>query len=388
VFEIRTTAFKNGDRVDVLPDNSPGKCSHGGTGWITEVNRTGGYTLSTVMYDKFSLGSKGHYEKDIPIDLILVIPTPFESTPKRLRTQNTMYNVEPTTDIAVEAEKENNVPLWVTLQKSNRGMGLRARDLGADKGTSKAKFDEKFLAEYISRKCYLAGLKACGMTPNRHKEKLKAENTFRKRVTKWELLSLCYLSEVAWGVGKNFGWQLEFKKNAGVSGKKTLVKSSRHPIDNQQAALIWYTAERLFLNDYVQKKTQAENHLEYEKHSRFNKAMSVAKQQWKLQTTVNRRVWEAKARQHDAEQPYLWERIIGILRANPSKGFRQIACEINDWSLHSAINRWMTSHDTYCKYVERILPLLSLQQMVKHVAFSQFALQLGITTDKIYMDPL
>jgi hypothetical protein len=31
----------------------------------------------------------------------------------------------------------------------------------------------------------------------------------------------------------------------------------------------------------------------------------------------------------------------------------------------------MTSHDTYCKYVERILPLLSLQQMVKHVAFSQ-----------------
>jgi hypothetical protein len=42
VFEIRTTAFENGDRVDVLPDNSPGKCSHGGTGWMTEVKRTGG----------------------------------------------------------------------------------------------------------------------------------------------------------------------------------------------------------------------------------------------------------------------------------------------------------------------------------------------------------
>jgi hypothetical protein len=136
VFEIRTTAFKNGDRVDVLPDNSPGKCSHGGTGWITEVKRTGGYTLSTVMYDKFSLGSKGHYEKDIPIDGISVIPTPFKSTPKRLRTQNTMYNVEPTTDIAVEAEKESNVPLWVTLRKShsrNRGMGWRARILVSTK---------------------------------------------------------------------------------------------------------------------------------------------------------------------------------------------------------------------------------------------------------------
>jgi hypothetical protein len=107
VFKIRTTAFKNGDRADVLPDNSPGKCSQGGTGWITEVKRTGGSTLSTVRYDTFSLGSKGHYEKYIPIDRISVIPTPFESTPKRLQTQTTMYNVEPTTDIAVEAEKEN-----------------------------------------------------------------------------------------------------------------------------------------------------------------------------------------------------------------------------------------------------------------------------------------
>jgi hypothetical protein len=75
-----------------LPDNSPRKCSHGGTGWITEVKRTGGSTLSTVRCDKFSLGSKGHYEKYIPIDCISVIPTPFESTPKRLRTQTTIYH--------------------------------------------------------------------------------------------------------------------------------------------------------------------------------------------------------------------------------------------------------------------------------------------------------
>jgi hypothetical protein len=152
----------------------------------------------------------------------------------------------------------------------------------------KAKFDENFLAKYLSLKSYVAGLKACGMTSNRHKEKLKMEKTFRKKVTQWEPLSLCYLSEVAWGVGKNFGWQLELKDNASASEKNTLVKSLRHPIDNQQAALIWYTANDLFLNDYVQKKTQAENHLEYEKHSRFNKAMSIAKQQWKRQTTVNR----------------------------------------------------------------------------------------------------
>jgi hypothetical protein len=97
---------------------------------------------------------------------------------------------------------------------------VAGKDLGVDKGTSKAKFDKKFLAKYLSLKSFLAGLKACGMTPNRHKEKSKTENTFRKRVTKWEPLSLCYLSEVAWGVGKNFGRQLELKKMLVLPGRK------------------------------------------------------------------------------------------------------------------------------------------------------------------------
>jgi hypothetical protein len=110
---------------------------------------------------------------------------------------------------------------------------------------------------------------------------------------------------------KNADAQQEFSNKGRCI--KTSVKISKHPIDNQQAALIWYTAKRLFLNDCVQKKTQAENHLEYEKHSRFNEAMSIAKQKWKQETTINRRVWEAKSRQHDAEQPYIRDRIIGIL---------------------------------------------------------------------------
>jgi hypothetical protein len=38
---------------------------------------------------------------------------PFEHIPKRLLAQAAMQNVQPTTGIEVEAEKENSVALWV-----------------------------------------------------------------------------------------------------------------------------------------------------------------------------------------------------------------------------------------------------------------------------------
>jgi hypothetical protein len=36
-----------------------------------------------------------------------------------------------------------------------------------------------------------------------------------------------------------------------------------------------------------------------------------------------------------------------------------------------AIQGWISKHEDYCKYVERVLPLLSMQQMMKHVDFSE-----------------
>jgi hypothetical protein len=275
---------------------------------------------------------------------------------------------QPTADIEVAAATQNNEALWDTLRNSHsqsRGIGWRARDLGVNRKTSREKFEEKFLSEYVGLKSYLAGLKACGMAPNEHKLKSKKDKKFRKRATQWEPLSLCYLSEVVWGVGKNFG-QPELKKNETYSEKKALSealeKNSKHPINNRQAAKDFYTAEHLFLAYYMQKKIESENHLEYEKRSRLNVAMTLAKRNWVQQTTINRRVWEANSREHDAQQPFIKDRMIKLLRGNPSKGFRQVACDINDWCSYVSIHRWMKSHDTYCQYVERILPLLSQQQ--------------------------
>jgi hypothetical protein len=99
------------------------------------------------------------------------------------------------------------------------------------------------------------------MKPNLHNEKSKQENRFRKRIAQWEILLplLGYLSEVAWIDGKNFGHQVELKKNERHSKNKTLletlVKNSKHPIKNQEAAKKWYIISKcLFLDDYVQQR--------------------------------------------------------------------------------------------------------------------------------------
>jgi hypothetical protein len=53
-----------------------------------------------------------------------------------------VHNVQPTRYIKVEAEKQDNVVLWVTLcnaHSKNRGMGLwHARDLGVNQVSGEA----------------------------------------------------------------------------------------------------------------------------------------------------------------------------------------------------------------------------------------------------------
>jgi hypothetical protein len=51
-------------------------------------------------------------------------------------------------------------------------------------------------------------------------------------------------------------------------------------------------AECLFLDDYVQKKTQQVNHLKYEVNSQFHYAMTLAKTKLVQLTTMNRKVQE------------------------------------------------------------------------------------------------
>ena len=85
----------------------------------------------------------------------------------------------------------------------------------------------------------------------------------------------------------------------------------------------------------------------------------------------NKAVWEAESRKHDEAQGYIRDRIICMLQLNPAMGYQQIEISIDNWCSYGTIWRWLVSHETYFKYVERVLPLLSSIQMEKHVEFSK-----------------
>jgi hypothetical protein len=59
------------------------------------------------------------------------------------------------------------------------------------------------------------------------------------------------------------------------------------------------------------------------------------------------------------------------------KGFEKVSADIDGWCSGSTIQRWLDSHHDYDTYVERILPLLSKAQMVKHVVFSSYSETIG-----------
>ena len=69
-------AFPVGSYVDVTPDLRPGKCSHGGTGWLTNTRGAYSNTLVAVKYDACAAGSKSREETDIPGTRVTIVPIP------------------------------------------------------------------------------------------------------------------------------------------------------------------------------------------------------------------------------------------------------------------------------------------------------------------------
>jgi hypothetical protein len=97
--------------------------------------------------------------------------------------------------------------------------------------------------------------------------------------------------------------------------------------------------------------------------------VTAAHNEWKNVSTSEKKVWEAKEREHDEQQPFIADDIVRILRKNPTKSFDHVAHDIGWWCNGSTIQKWLSSKEDYCTDVERILPLLTASQKVKHVAF-------------------
>ena len=122
-----------GDYVFVTPDLSPGKCCHGGNGYVVDFDGSGPNRTFTVKYLRSSAAGNTT-ESGIPYSRLTVIPNPaFELTNskrKRKAPELSLSDISATDSDATEVIYEE--PLDEKLQKAwraNKGYGWRAKEL-------------------------------------------------------------------------------------------------------------------------------------------------------------------------------------------------------------------------------------------------------------------
>ena len=194
-------SFDLGVRVKVSEDLSVGKCSHGGLGWVIGVNGIGGNTECDVRYDYCASGCQSLIEKNVNIQRMTEMPSPFEHSPKRIRNskRNTFLKED---DAPKNAHVNNESGIWIKLEngyKSNRKTGWLANDNGLVKGSNE--FNNELVADYKQLSGYLCGLKECGREINMMRDKDR-RGRYKRRKNKYTPISLNYLQVVGYGVTK------------------------------------------------------------------------------------------------------------------------------------------------------------------------------------------
>ena len=74
---------------------------------------------------------------------------------------------------------------------------------------------------------------------------------------------------------------------------------------------------------------------------------------------------------HLNRQPYTKEEIINTRSKNPQSSWRDLEKKIGFWCWETMIRRWVTLQKGYKIYSKRIIPLLSMSQIRKHLDFSK-----------------
>ncbi|KAG7339193.1 hypothetical protein IV203_020156 [Nitzschia inconspicua] len=374
-----------GEMVLIQPDLSPGKCRHGGLGHVIDFEGIGPSRTFTVRYHQSSLMG-ATTESGISYNDISRAPDGAweitSSTRKRSVPTPCILDQPPPSK---KGKTMTLVERLVDARSRGMGKGWRAKQLGVFNPNRQVargiEHDFLFMADYQ----FLVGWMAAsdsGKTNTKGQNRRKDGKFTGSGAKTSKAISLSYL-HCAWGVGKNYALRLKEKYPNGISGsapstpqsaKKESTKGS--VIDSYEAAFRFFTAKELFLQTRMHQMRKDDDHLAFEggaaARERNNEYRRLATVAWTALDDETKAYWESKSRSHLALQPHIRDRIIGCFRSNPSKSYRQVEEEINGWCSAATIHKWFSSQDGYCLYVQRPLPLLSREQMAKHVKFSKF----------------
>jgi Transposase len=359
-----------GSYVYVAPDLSPGMCSYGGNGFVTEVDGDGILRMFTVKYNECG-SSGGMTESDICYSRLTVVTSPFAS-PKLVRERRSpdVLNIQAPPPTATKVSSIQDI----LASGASRGKkkGWRAKELGVFQlGSRNERFQSLLREDTKELLGFLSGLSTTGSDPRQHNNKGR-NGRYTKRKNKSNPFTISYLAK-AWGVGRHFPLKNIKKGREQTKEEKKSNPTQLSVINSLDAAKIHFSAKNLFIAHRVEVRTNFEKVFAYDTHTRaerFHLFREEAKGEWVVAEPNLRKYWEALSRSKIARQPQIRDNIIEVMRANPAKSFDQIAQDIGDWCSARTIKRWIVQHSGYTTYAQRALPLLTAVQKQKHVEFA------------------
>jgi hypothetical protein len=353
-------AIKVGDFVNVQPDLSPSKMSHGGKGFVTGKETKEGVSTFIVKYLETEAGSRNNSESGIPVSRLVVTPFAVSVDGAKRRPRN--EGGTPDRDADAAEHPTNSIKTRLQEGFSN-GLAKGWRRLDFSKQTmTRVEITEKMLPDCLWLRGYLEGHK-------RSPEQYQTSGRFKGKRTKFaDAFSWKFLA-YSWGVGDKRCRSVLASLNTGTK-EKSFVPGN--VIDCAQTARFWYTAETMFVRcRVIEMKEEVEN-LAYEHvTSRNTEFREKAKVEWTELSDDERENWEAIAREHDEIQPYIKGLLIDAIIDDPNKSFERLSADIGYWCSASTIHRWLQQYPDYKNYVNRLLPSLSDDQKKKHVQFAK-----------------
>lgn len=399
-------AFTVGDYVKVDGDTSANMNRPEGFGFVQEVRGVGAATIVAVKYENaFDSGCIHH---EIPFESLTraVFGQDFEALkPKRRRVERKMYTPPLAAPKQSSVEEDTRLPVEVLVDKLKRGASTNRKrewhreELGLkSEGKKQLNHTEKnqLLVEVMLLEQHIAGLGKGRKA--KHGNKYKRSGKFASRKTQHDPVTLKYLVQHAWGLGNSYLCELkkqlekqatERKQAAGSTGLEldggfesllfvtpdasSDVDSEGKPvtsvIDDYELAEKKYTASYLYAVNRC--REQAEENKDSVNKATYTERFNAAKKEFESLDDGNKALWEGKRREHLLQQPRIKDRIIDAIRKNPKRSWSGIEADINHWCSDASIYRWVTSRPGYHLYCERVIPLLTDAQRLKHYNFAK-----------------
>ena len=333
------TLVTPGSYVEVAADLSPGKCSHGGLAFVSEMRETA--SSEEALCDYVVESSKEW------VSLARITPRIFElSRHRRARERTGRTNATHDED----EERTDAISLLLQLRNELKGVkhGQRRRAFGKKKKLASQFTKEEQQQVFIEAETvatYRATVSPTKKLPN-------------------DVLTFERLAK-AWGKGVATIFRIlrKGRTNALLAEKEKVCLSM---IESFDAAKKVFTGRKLFVwKMYGWRAMETPIR-------RCDRATVLAEMEikWANLADDTRERWELHARGELAKQPTMGAKIIDLVNERPTRSFRQLSILIGSWCSGETIRRWLNGKGTYYRMMERFVPLLSKQQKQAQVLFA------------------